>query len=339
MNNLNNNLNRDELISIVIPVYNVEKYLSRCIESVINQTYKNLDIILVDDGSTDNSGMICDEYANRDKRIRVIHKINVGLSSARNTGIEKCKGKYITFIDSDDWIELDFIEYMYEPFKTKNVDISISRLIVSYQNKNNKIINRKSKTYPQLWISDKNIAIEMLLYRKVFTNSACGKLYKKLIFDNIKFPVGRIYEDFAILYKIIDLCNCICIQEKSGYHYFVRDGSILNSKFKKKDLDLIDFSSKMINDISYKYPKCIKAAKARFLETNLELFIKLILSNNYKDYLNEFETFSHNIRKNMRYVLLNLNITYQLRLRLVVFLINPFFLIYYFKLKKYIFNY
>ena len=139
----------NELISIVIPIYNVEKYIEKCLDSVIKQTYKNIEIILVDDGSPDNCGKICDSYANNDKRIQVIHKENGGLSDARNVGIERANGKYITFVDSDDYIELDYIEYLYTLIKKYNTKISFCKVNVVFNENNtdNKLENNNKTDY------------------------------------------------------------------------------------------------------------------------------------------------------------------------------------------------
>lgn len=229
-----------ELISVIVPVYNVEKYLSRCIESIINQTYTNIEIILVDDGSTDNSRIICDEYKKKDKRINVIHKKNGGLSDARNKGIEMSRGEYLCFIDSDDYIEESFVEELYEMCIKNNVKISqCSFEIVKEHNKNTKTeIEEKEET------KYKNISCQEMIYNSYSKYPAhnvivCNKMFKKELFNDIKFTVGRLHEDEFTTYKLIYLAERIFVTNKKLYNYYQREGSITNSTFNLKKLDYL----------------------------------------------------------------------------------------------------
>ena len=187
-------------ISVVVPIYNVEKYLEKCIKSILNQTYNNLEIILVNDGSTDNCLNICKKFEKIDKRIFVINKENGGLSEARNYGIDKATGKYITFVDSDDYIDEDYLEFLYKNLIINNCDISICNPRIVYED------GGKSRTlykycFPQNIVLEGEKALEMMLYQKKFDNSAWGKLYKINLFDEIRYPVGKLYEDIATTYK------------------------------------------------------------------------------------------------------------------------------------------
>ncbi len=215
-----------ELISIVVPIFNVELYLPRCIDSLINQTYKNIDLILVDDGSPDRCGEICENYQFIDHRIQVIHKKNGGLSDARNVGIKAARGNYITFVDSDDWVVPDFIEYLYMNLKKFETDISICNFC-------------KTSTYPFEPESNKKEIVEVLdsisalrqLNGRNGVNlvSAWAKIYKKELFNDILFPIGKIHEDDFISYRIISKANTICISNKIGLLYWQREGSITAS--------------------------------------------------------------------------------------------------------------
>ncbi|MDD6812335.1 MAG: glycosyltransferase family 2 protein [Lachnospiraceae bacterium] len=185
------------LISIIIPVYNVEKYLTRCLESVVAQTYSNLEIILVDDGSTDNSGKVCDKYQEIDSRIKVVHKKNGGVSDARNEGIDEACGEYIAFVDSDDWVTRNYIENMYAILVKNSCDIAICD--VKRTSKGDlKKSTEKLKTY------FKDEAIKQLLYQKIST-SACGKLYK--VENFIKLVYGMVYVS-----KSGNLCSVLKIE-------------------------------------------------------------------------------------------------------------------------------
>ena len=176
------------LVTVIIPVYNVEKYINRCLDSVIRQTYKNLEIIIVNDGSTDNSGKMCDEYAKLDNRIIVIHKDNGGLSQARNIGIEKSTGEYICFIDSDDYVELNMIEDLYNACAKNEVKMV-------WANKFRELENGKifiDKTHEQECIIDRKQAYNNIL---LHDTTVCDKLFKKELFNNVRFPIGKLYED------------------------------------------------------------------------------------------------------------------------------------------------
>lgn len=237
-----------ELISVIVPVYNVEQYLKKCIDSIIAQTYENIEIILIDDGSTDNSGTICDDYKIKNPKIRVFHKINGGLSSARNLGIEKSKGKYLTFVDSDDTIEKDYIEYLYNLIKKYNTEMSIC----SYNVIKNKKIDFGKNLEEELLSTEK--CLYRLLCEKGFTISACAKMYNKTLFDNIRFPLNKLCEDNGTTYKLIMKCPTIAYGNIAKYNYLIRKDSITTSSFNIKKMDLIELVDMMCDDIYNKYP-------------------------------------------------------------------------------------
>ena len=215
------------MISVIIPVYNVSKFLPKCIESVISQTYEDLDIILVDDGSTDCSGKICDEYAEKDSRIRVIHTDNNGLSAARNIALDNVlpKSKWIAFIDSDDYIDCDMYENLLK--EGSGSDIIECGLVNEYNGKQ-KVESLKKGTYGT------RDAFVMLLNGKI-RNYAWDKLYRKELFKKIRFPDGRNYEDVAIQHKLVFASKSITIVEGNYYHYVHRVKSVTN-EYKIKDL-------------------------------------------------------------------------------------------------------
>lgn len=203
------------LVSVIVPVYNVEKYLHRCIHSLINQSYLNLEIILVDDGSTDRSPSICDEYEAKDSRIKVIHKKNAGLSSARNVAIDIMCGEYVVFVDSDDYVSCDMIEKFIDSSLKYNVDVVVADYtIVSHYHKKPKV-KEIEKDYCATGI-DIAKAIIRDEYPK---NFAWGKLYKSFLFDDVRFPEGRIYEDTATIYKVVAKSNLVYCLSESVYFY------------------------------------------------------------------------------------------------------------------------
>ena len=216
-----------ELISVIVPVYNVESYLEKCIESIQNQSYKSLEIILVNDGSTDSSGDICDKYAACDKRIRVIHQKNGGISSARNTGLEVANGDYIAFVDSDDYIELKMYEDLLNILKEYNLDIIECG---SFKDKNGMITGGCNDV--QIEIYEKDDALRLAMHDG-FT-SVWNKLYKRDIVINIRFPEGRKFEDSAISYLYVANANRVGHINRSYYYYRLNLNSITQTSFDPK---------------------------------------------------------------------------------------------------------
>lgn len=227
----------NQLISIIVPIYNVEKYLKKCIESIINQTYKNIEIILVDDGSPDNCGKICDEYSQKDKRIIVIHKKNGGLSDARNKGIDIAKGDYLTFIDSDDFVNIDYIEKLYNSIKLNNT--KLAQCGISKVNENNEIIEKLN--YDENYIKTSHEILNELYGKHLIENVVVwNKMYAKELFRNIRFPVGKIHEDEFTTYKIFYSVDRISLLSDCLYNYRQTNESIIGKKFNKKRLNLLD---------------------------------------------------------------------------------------------------
>lgn len=240
---------KQPLISVVVPVYKVESYICKCVDSIINQTYKNLEIILVDDGSPDNCGKICDDYAKKDKRIKVIHKKNGGLSDARNAGIKETTGKYIGFVDSDDWIDHTMYMKLYQMLTNTNSDIAVCELCrVSNEEKIKRITEGKITAYTQEKYA--------LCFFKIGSQSieyyAPTKLYKREIIEDNQYPVGLTSEDVYGTYKAIVKAKKIVKTTEELYFYRYNEQSITGS-FSKKDLDLLK-----IWDLVVEYTKKIK---------------------------------------------------------------------------------
>lgn len=266
-------VSKEPLISVIVPVYKVEEYLDRCVDSIINQTYKNLEILLVDDGSPDNCPKMCDDYAKKDKRIKVIHKKNGGLSDARNVGIDNSKGDYLTFIDSDDYVELNYVEFLYNLIVKYDADISMGKQYVRYSNK---VINTGSGyLYDNL---SKEEIFEKLMYGEDFDVSAWAKLYKKELFIDIKYPVNRLFEDSATTYKLMDKANKIVMKSEPIYNYIIRENSITNCIFNVKKMDLITSTIEMTDFIAKKYKKLKKSCDRRLMYAYLSTYTQYIKS-------------------------------------------------------------
>lgn len=231
----------EELISVIVPIYKVEKYLNNCLDSVLSQDYKNLEIILIDDGSPDNCGKICDSYALKDDRIIVIHKDNGGLSDARNAGLIKASGNYVTFIDSDDILNRKYISRLYELLINSEADISTCDLArISNLSELTEIKDVKVKVF------DNISAIKETLYQRTIDNSACAKLYKKYLFDDIKYPKNKYFEDLDTTYKVFFKADKIVATNEKLYYYIQREGSILHKVNDRVISDLIS----VINDLN-----------------------------------------------------------------------------------------
>ncbi len=291
-------------VSVIVPTYKVEKYLCKCIDSIINQTYKNLEIILVDDGSPDNCGKICDEYALKDSRVRVIHKENGGLSDARNAGLETAKGDYIGFVDSDDWIELNMYERLVANAVKFDAEISVGGVAD---------ILEKDGEYTQFKTTYDGKINEYVLskeeaMKKYFLGSwsAWDKIYKKEVFDGICFPKGEINEDEAIVLYLLDRCNKIAYTNEVFYNYITRPGSnsITATSFHVKKLAWYKHCKANLEFIKEKYPELTEYAEKRY---NSSIIFSLVsisqvdkeqFSDILPQMLSEFRMIYKNIMRN-----------------------------------------
>lgn len=242
-----------ELVSVIVPIYNVEDYLKECITSLVNQTYKHLEILLIDDGSTDNSGKMADKIAGSDDRIKVIHQKNGGLSAARNTGIENCKGDYICFVDSDDYVKKSYVEELLNACIENKTDMAICMF---FGVQNGKELFSESDGSSEI-ITPKQACMRTLDNPYIVS---WNKIYKRDIFDDIRFPEGRLHEDVATTYKCYWKSNRIVVINKELYGYRVNDSGIMRTKYSSKRYDelkavreAINFFSDKDEDVCKKY--------------------------------------------------------------------------------------
>lgn len=232
-------MNCSPTISIIVPIYNVEKYLKRCLDSICRQTYRNFELILIDDGSTDRSSAICDEYAQNDSRIQVIHTQNQGPSAARNIGLDICKGQFITFIDSDDSISIDMLEHMVSVQKqTKAHIVSVRHIFVNKSLINRTLNNKYTLIYMNRKKSLQYYIYSSLAYKECET-TPFAKLFHHNIVQNIRFPINEYYEDIATLFKFVLKSPNYVKSNKVCYYYHQNQGSTINSPFSAKDFDMI----------------------------------------------------------------------------------------------------
>jgi len=253
-------MNQGPLVSVIVPVYNVEKYIRKCLHSIIVQTYENIEIILIDDGSSDNSGKIIDAYASRDPRIKVVHQRNSGLSAARNKGIEVSTGDYLTFIDSDDHITKDYVEYLYSLLKKDDFrsPLALCSLMNVYSSGKQTDCGDGSEKV----LSGKD-CIEMMCYHDLVDTCAYAKLGKRELYDKVKFPVGQLFEDIATTYLLFDQCQTVACGFKPKYYYVIREDSIVTSSFKLNKLDLLKMTDQMAEYVNQEYPDLKKATLRR----------------------------------------------------------------------------
>lgn len=243
------------LISVIVPVYNVEKYLDKCLDSLVNQTYKNLEIILVNDGSTDNSSIICNNWSIKDNRIKVIDKANGGLSDARNVGIDNSNGEYIVFVDSDDWIDINFISSLYVQIDKYEADIAASTIVKSYDDhEETQPINDEKRVFTS------EEAMDTLLSGRDFCAVAWNKLYKRNIIGSIRFPVGKIHEDEFFTYKVIANAKKLILVPEAIYYYRQRTGSIMQ-KWTPNHLDALEAFKERMDFMNKYYPKLFLKSK------------------------------------------------------------------------------
>lgn len=226
------------VISVIVPVFNVEKYLEKCILSILAQTYKNFELILVDDASPDSCPEICDRYANIDQRIRVLHcKKNGGLSAARNIGIEAARGKWITFVDSDDWVSQEMLQYLYEGVKKNDAQIAVCDFFRVYENGEStgeSFGNFEGGIFTYEDVVRKFAGDENIWYTIMF-----GKLFDSTLFKEIRFPQGKLNEDVFVTLKLFKQCRRVCSISRKLYYYVSRNTSIMH-KYNVQSLDGVE---------------------------------------------------------------------------------------------------
>ena len=270
-----------EMVSIIIPIYNVEEYLEECLNSAISQSYENLEIILVDDGSTDRSGIICDLFKQKDERIKIIHKQNGGQSDARNVGIQMATGKYLYFLDSDDLLARDAIYTMVNIAEKTRCDVVMSAAQVFKKKK-----PKDTSCIGIECVVDVEEAMRRMFLHRGVGHEPWGKLYHRKIWNVFRFPIGKIYEDYAVLYKVMASCNKVAIIETPLYFYRIRQGSTMNVALKEKELQIFDISNSVTHFIRENLPGLKEYAEYLQLVTYLKT-MKRILDGGFNQYERE----------------------------------------------------
>lgn len=317
-------------ISIIVPIYNVEKYLPKCIDSILSQTFSDFELILVDDGSPDNCEEICDNYANIDSRIRVVHKENGGLSAARNTGIEMAKGQYLGFIDSDDYIDEKMYEVLYTNAISFSSDIIVCDFLKVFEDETQ--IKSKSKTNSKITHFTNKEALNQL-YSKDKEQRwviVCNKLFKRTLFTNLAFKVGKLYEDEFIAHKLLYSCSKVTLITEPLYYYVQRKNSIVGSAFSVKKLDRVyalDDRAEFFRGI--REIQLHHEAQRQFMDVFFWYYIKTNFEVQHaKAALSKLKKV---FNRNLLFLLRNPLITKKNKVALILFAIHPFV---YFKVFK-----
>ncbi len=246
-----------ELISVIVPVFNTEKYLDKMIKSLTDQTYSNIEIILVNDGSTDGSLEICQKFSGRDARVRVLSQENKGPSCARNYGVSRARGKYLAFVDSDDYVSGDFIECLYQLLSFSRSDISVCGYEMVYKDKRVKISEGEGRV-----VYSREEALRNMFRKNNIGINPCNKLFKKELFDNVRYPEGKFFEDVNTTYKLIEQAGTVAYMPEVKYYYVQHAGSTNGKNFRGEQFDhhlydLIDAADEVYRHIERSYPELL----------------------------------------------------------------------------------
>jgi glycosyltransferase involved in cell wall biosynthesis len=309
-------------LSIIVPVFNIEKYLSKCIESILSQEFSDFELIIVNDGSTDSSGLIATNFAKIDMRVKVINQVNGGLANARNTGINVSKGEFISFIDGDDYVHPEMYQIMISEILDKNADISVcGRFDVN----GDKISERFNQNKVTVW--DSSLAIRNLLLNNLIDSSVCDKIFKRYLFQEIRFPDGKINEDMFIIIKLIHKSLRIVHTGRSLYYYYHRNGSITMSPFTSKNmnaLEAVDNTIKYLKSNEENFDAEIKYYKV----TNLIYLLSRIVNTvNLKEYLEEYTKLKREIFVYFYFILFSKKISFRNKIFVLLILSNSYELI------------
>ncbi len=310
-------MNGKVTITVVVPVYMVEEYLADCINSILAQSYKDFELLLVDDGSTDRSGKICDEYATKDSRIKVIHKENGGLSDARNTGIELATGEYITFIDSDDIVSNDYLKCLYDAAIKYNADIVQGVLTTFYSRMDSNSLDRRNHEYNVRVFDKRNAIRDYLIYRTHFSNSTV-KLFNISLFDDIRFPIGKYSEDEYTTYRLVLKANRTVCLPRYIYYYRLRQGSIVRS-YSEKRFEVCDEVPELIHKALEKQGySLVPELNYKNMRLQFKIYNDFVQGGQYIEYRKSLQRLESRIKAipvnrkiwQKRYVIMKLMITY-----------------------------
>lgn len=302
-------------ISVIVPVYKVEPYLRQCVDSILEQTFQDFELILVDDGSPDGCPAICDTYAAKDPRVRVIHKENGGLSSARNAGLDTAQGEYIAFVDSDDWIHPQMLNTMLNSIQSSSADMAICG-VESVFEKDRTVHHPLSDA-----VLSQNDMVHMLATQAWYYIVACNKLYKKQLFKKLRYPEGFIHEDAAVIHRIIGLCNCVVTVEQPFYNYRQTENSIMRQEL---NIHRSDNLSALADRIAYSHQRgwqdVFEVTATRYVHTFFDFYFRFPRTKENEIYFNRME---NSLKTALRYILKSQSVSLRHKIYLTAICINP----------------
>lgn len=275
-------MTQNPLISVIVPIYNVEDYFDRCVNSLVKQTYKNLEIILVDDGATDSCPLLCDEWAQKDSRIKAIHKVNGGLSDARNAGLEIANGELIVLIDSDDWIDYCAIEKMYERMLADDSDVVSSG--VKWVTEDGTLL--KDITVLQDAVLDTHSAMSEIIVDGQLKQHVWNKLYKRELVEDIPFEKGKYHEDVFWSYQVFGRAKKVSLMKESFYNYVQRSSSIMGAGYSKNRLDALEAMKQRCDYVKKHFPDLYDKALHTYIGSCMYHLQLAILSKQDRDVIN-----------------------------------------------------
>ena len=267
-------MNTTPLISVILPIYNKQAYLPRCMDSLLKQSYQNLELILVDDGSCNECAQLCDRYDAADSRVKVCHKKNGGISDARNYGLRQATGEYICYVDPDDDVDMDYIAYLYELIQKYRTPMSICQHRVIFENGRTKDYGADGDE-----LQDGKTCVDRMLYHDVIDTSVWGKLYRRELFEGITFPLGKQFEDMGTVYKLMLKSGQIAVGYASKYSYYMRGDSITNCNFNPHKMDLLEMTDQMAEEVAAAYPDLADAALRRQVYARFSTLNQLLYTN------------------------------------------------------------
>lgn len=289
----------EKLVSIIVPVYNLEKYIDKCVDSLVNQTYENIEIVLIDDGSSDASNNKLKQWSLKDRRIAVFEQNNGGMGSARNMGLENANGEYITFVDGDDYVTNTYIYDLYQGIQVGSDISMIKRQLVD---EDGIIIGKKIPSSLKIDILTEKETMETILYQNPDTE-VWGKMFPKEYFAEVKFPIGKYYEDMAIMYRLIEKSKRVSYIDVVGYFYVQRQNSIINRSFSLNKMDIVEIGEELSTYIHRKYPDLEIAVANRLFAAYSNVWLQIPM--NKERYIKENEILWNLIKKYRKKVILN----------------------------------
>ncbi len=314
---MTNSIGKKKMVSVVVPVYNTEKYIRECIDSIIEQDYSYFEIILVDDGSTDNSGKLCDEYANSFDNVSVLHKENGGLSSARNAGIDAARGDLITFIDSDDfYLVKDVIRKLVKIIDRYDIDIACC----NYTSDRNAVYS-DSRRHSEISFYKKEEAISRLFDDYGIRCFSCNKLFKKQIFNNIRFPEGKFFEDIITMYHVMENVKSLAFYDEKMYFYRKRCNSITVSPFSDKNFDMLEAINHVLLNAEHDHPAAYERLKVGYSYYYLSYINKAYLGR--IPIYNDEKKLKKHIRQNMVDIIHSNGLRLVRKMMVILFSISP----------------